>query len=301
MKKAKKHNLDFMCCSFVLYEFVLLYKFTLFTFNQVILYVQNLKSRNAHMSSIYLEHPSGRVHGLQFGSGQELLIALHGFGDRARLFTRLGAEFTDQYTVVAVDLPFHGATEWQKTSFDQADMVEILRQITLETGHQEYSLMGFSFGARIAQAMLPALSPQLRKLYLISPDGAHTKGLRLAALTPVWFRKFMIRRLQSPAWFIKMVEFARKLRLLPEYMDRFLMRNLKRPDRLNRTFGCWLSLDHFVVSSKSIRRQLQQARFLTEVHVGETDPYLRSKDVQAVYGDLPNVKLVWHAKGHDLL
>lgn len=253
------------------------------------------------MPSVYLEHPSGRVHCLQFGSGRELLIALHGFGDSARLFTRLGPEFTEQYTVVAIDLPFHGATEWQKASFDQADLLEIFRQITLKTGHQEYALMGFSFGARIAQAMLPLLSANLRKLYLVSPDGAHTRGLQLAAVAPVWFRKWVIRLLKSPAWFIQLVEFARKIRLMPAYMYGFLNRNLKRPDRLNRMFGCWLSLDHFVVHSKSIRRQLQHAQFLTEVHVGENDPYLHPKDVQAVYGNLANVKLAWHAKGHDLL
>ena len=62
------------------------------------------------MTSTFIPHPAGRVHILCFGTGPELLIALHGFGDRARMFAVLEPALADRYRVVAVDWPFHGQT-----------------------------------------------------------------------------------------------------------------------------------------------------------------------------------------------
>ncbi len=69
------------------------------------------------MESIYLHGPHGRIHTYRFGAGPELLIAIHGFSDRARMFTVLEPALAGKYTVVAIDLPFHGQTEWQKNTF----------------------------------------------------------------------------------------------------------------------------------------------------------------------------------------
>jgi predicted alpha/beta-fold hydrolase len=110
------------------------------------------------MHSSFLEMPSGKIHCLTFGSGPELLIALHGFSDRARMFAVLEPALSENYTVVAVDWPLHGQTHWTPNTFSKQDLLDIIRRILANHGKERFSLMGFSFGARLAQALLPDLS-----------------------------------------------------------------------------------------------------------------------------------------------
>jgi pimeloyl-ACP methyl ester carboxylesterase len=138
------------------------------------------------MKSIFFDHPSGKIHCLQFGTGPELLIALHGFSDRARMFAVLEPALSARYTVVAIDWPFHGQTEWSPRTFSKQDLLGIIQMVVAAHGATRFSLMGFSFGARLAQALLPDIYPQLNKLYLLSPDGVKTKGMSTAARTPMW-------------------------------------------------------------------------------------------------------------------
>lgn len=253
------------------------------------------------MTSTFLPHPAGRVHTLRFGTGPELLIALHGFSDRARMFAVLAPALAKRYTVVAIDWPFHGQTEWAKNTFTKEDLLDIVRQIAENEGKERFSLMGFSFGARLAQAMLPELVGQLNKLYLLSPDGVKTKGMTAATRTPVWVRHLLYRILQNPNWFIQLVRFGRSLRLVPPLIHHFLTNNLNRPERFRRTFGCWLAMDSFYLGRRRIKAILQKSQLPTDVHIGLNDPMLQQATLKKQYEGMPNVRVFWSDDGHRLV
>lgn len=253
------------------------------------------------MTSHYVETPYGRVHTLRFGDGNKLLIALHGFGDRARMFAVLEEALGKNYTVVAVDWPFHGQTEWSKETFSKEDLLGIIRQILEKEGKTRFCLMGFSFGARLSQAMLPELAPQLDKLYLFSPDGVKTKGMTMAVHTPMWVRRFLHRILQKPGWFIGLLNFGKKIGLIPPLIHHFLTNNLNRPERLQRTFGCWFALDSFYLRRRDIKAVLKKTVLPTDVYIGLHDRFLHQKELKRLYEGLPNVRVTWLEEGHRLV
>ncbi len=253
------------------------------------------------MQSHFLDHPSGRIHTLCFGQGEKLLIALHGFGDRARMFAVLEEALGKNYTVVAVDWPFHGQTEWNKTVFTKEDLLEVVRRIAADRGQERFCLMGFSFGARLAQAMLPELAPRLDKLYLLSPDGVKTRGMTTAVHTPMWTRRLLHRMLQKPDWFLNLLQAGRRLGLVPPLIQHFLANNLNRPERFQRTFGCWLSLDHFYLRRRNIKAVLRESQLPTDVYIGLHDRFLHQKELKNLYEDLPNVRVFWLEEGHRLV
>lgn len=253
------------------------------------------------MQSIFFDHPHGRIHTLRFGQGGKLLIALHGFGDRARMFAVLEEALGKNYTVVAVDWPFHGQTEWAKETFTKEDLLGIIRQILLKHDKERFCLMGFSFGGRLSQAMLPELAGQLDKLYLFSPDGVKTKGMTMAVHTPMWLRRFLFRILQKPGWFISLLNFGKKIGLMPPLIHHFLTNNLNRPERLQRTFGCWLATDSFYLRRRDIKAVLQKTGLPTDVYIGLHDRFLHQKELKRLYEGLPNVRVFWLEEGHRLV
>jgi len=253
------------------------------------------------MVSTFLSSPHGRIHIFRFGAGPELLIALHGFGDRARMFTVLEPALSEKYTVVAIDLPFHGQTTWNKNTFLKEDLLGMIRQILSEQGKTRFSLMAFSFGARLAQAMLPELASQINHLYLISPDGINTKGMSMATHTPMWMRRLLFRILQRPSWFIGMVDAGKKAKLVPPLVHHFLTNNLNRPERFQRTFGCWLAMDSFYLRRRHIKRVLQTTGLPTQVFIGKNDPMLGHSSLKKLYESIPNVDITWLDDGHRLV
>ncbi len=253
------------------------------------------------MQSVFFEHPNGKVHALRFGQGEKLLIALHGFGDRARMFAVLEEALGKNYTVVAVDWPFHGQTEWSKETFTKEDLLGIITKILSENDKERFCLMGFSFGARLSQAMLPELVGRLDKLYLFSPDGVKTRGMTTAVHTPMWVRRFLYRILKKPDWFINLVTFGKKIGLAPPLIHHFLTNNLNRPERFQRTFGCWFALDSFYLRRRDIKAVLEKTGLPTDVYIGLKDSYLSQKALKNLYEGLPNVRVSWLEEGHRIV
>lgn len=253
------------------------------------------------MQSSFIQLPAGKIHCLTFGAGPELLIALHGFSDRARMFAVLEPALSENYTVVAIDWPFHGQTEWTPNTFSKDDLLDIIRRVVALHGKERFSLMGFSFGARLAQALLPDLTGQLNKLYLLSPDGVKTKGMSTAAHTPMWLRRLLFRILQKPGWFIALVNSGRKIGIVPPLIHHFLSNNLNRPERFRRTFGCWLAMDSFYLRRHTIQDILQKSQLRTDVYIGLNDPMLRQKTLKKLFEGLPEVRVFWLDEGHRLI
>ncbi|MEO6038201.1 MAG: alpha/beta hydrolase, partial [Saprospiraceae bacterium] len=242
------------------------------------------------MQSHFLPFRNNRVHYLQFGAGPELLFALHGFADRARIFVLLEPALARHYTVVAIDWPFHGQTDWQANTFSKADLLDIIQTIAERRGKQRFSVLAYSFGARLAQAMLPELAPQLNRFYLLAPDGVNTKGMSMATHTPMWLRRLLMRILRRPGWFVTLLDWARRIRLVPPMIHHFLTNNLTRPERFQRTFGCWLAMDSFYLGRRKIKALLQETGLRTDIYVGENDQVVTPKSLQQMVKGLPNVR-----------
>ena len=254
------------------------------------------------MESRFFETPHGRVHTLKFGHGAQLLVALHGFSDRARMFAVLEKALADRFTIVAIDLPFHGQTEWNKRDFSKEDLLRIIAQVLESEGRTRCALMGFSFGARLAQAMLPELAPILDHLYLLSPDGVNTKGMDAAERTPMWVRRVLFRMLKYPAWFVSIADLGMNWGLVPAFTHKFMTNNLNRPKRIQRLFGCWFSMDSFKILPLEIPKILLETSLPTEIYLGANDTLVDKKALKKLYTHLSNVRFtVLKNEGHRIV
>lgn len=253
------------------------------------------------MESIYFETIAGRVHALRFGTGPELLIALHGFSNQARMFRELANSLHQRYTLVAPDLPFHGQTNWQKDHFSKTDLLEIMAQILEREQQTQCTLLGFSFGARLAQGLSTAMGGRVSRLVLLSPDGVKTVGMQLTEQTPRWLRQHLARAMKQGDALHYLLRLLSRWNLLSPPQKLFLDRHLGRPDRLARSIGCGLSLDAFVSSPQKIQESLRASGIDLLVFAGAKDQFLDLDTLTWVYAELPNARLyMLENEGHAL-
>ncbi|MEO1516052.1 MAG: alpha/beta hydrolase [Bacteroidota bacterium] len=250
----------------------------------------------------FLDWKGSQVHYHRFGTGPRLLFALHGYGDHAGLFDPLLPALHNSHTTYAIDLPFHGKTQWNGPRFLQADIHGILLQLALENGQKRFDLMGYSFGGRIVQSLLWSCGPQVERMFLIAPDGLQTQGMSLATNTPYFLRALLGRLLQrQPDFVVSLIDRLYQWKLISRFVRDFCKLHLRTEKRRNRAMASWLSLHDFQFHPKELKKLLRQLDIPLHLYFGKRDKIVSSSGGEWLAKDLPNAQLHMLEGGHLLV
>jgi len=138
------------------------------------------------------------------------LVFLHGYGGRARQWTRQLAVFSDENRVVALDLRGHGGSDAPNSSYTmdeiQSDLDAALDRLQVR---DKFVLIGHSFGGAIAAEYAVRHPDRLGRLVLISTAGEFSiypwartlLRLPVTVLRPI--RKVVRRSLSAPPHVLK--------------------------------------------------------------------------------------------------
>ena len=107
-----------------------------------------------------------RIHYLKPGSGKTPLVLIHGFGDDARMWLPLFADFGRDYTIIAPDLRGLGQSSREKTGFDKKTAVDI-HELVKSLGYKDIYLVGHDIGLMVAYAYAAQFPAEVKKLALL--------------------------------------------------------------------------------------------------------------------------------------
>lgn len=141
---------------------------------------------------LFFDYKGNRLAYRKVGYGPVTLVTFHGFGQTSHVFDCVNPIIGHQFTVVAVDLFFHGGSLYRNDHLlTKTDWQQLIGAF-LEARHiNRFSLMGFSLGGRFALATAEAFADRLDQLILIAPDGiTHNAWYHLATTTNVGRRLF---------------------------------------------------------------------------------------------------------------
>jgi pimeloyl-ACP methyl ester carboxylesterase len=115
-------------------------------------------------------NPSPRPAYIRHGTGPPVLL-LHGWGLRGDLWQRVMDGLEDNFDLIAPDFPGFGATEAPPAPWGVSDYMNWIIALLDELGIQRASVIGHSFGGRVA-IKLAALHPErVEKLVLTDAAG----------------------------------------------------------------------------------------------------------------------------------
>lgn len=242
------------------------------------------------MGTNFLHLPAGKIHYRKWGRGNRLLLAWHGYGADAGMFEKLSPTLDDVFTIYAIDLPFHGQTQWKKASYHIKDLAAVFELILKKENANHCSLLGYSFGARIAMKLTKQFGNHIDTLYLLSPDGIRTRWLWTGYLIPRFLRRFLLKKLNTPD---RLLRFAIRLRnwgLIPFFVEWFLRKNIVTPESRARLLGTWLSLNAFAIRKGRLKSTIKKHAIKVVVMIGERDKMLNQRAIQRFIQKLPDTK-----------
>ncbi len=244
-----------------------------------------------------IDSPNASFSYIQFGTGNKLLIALPGYANEADLFLKIAPALSEQFTVIALDLPWHGETKITTDSFSKEDFIAVLKAIIARFPEvQAVELMGYSYGGRLSLGVLDALD--ISRLWLIAADGLEAR--RGYNFFPIFLRKVLSRLMSRPDWFLNLLSALHKIGLVPKYTHRFMTHHLGNEKNRKRLLGTWIFTAEFVSNQKKILQTLQEKKIPVVIIYGREDKIIQPEGGLKLKENYPLTEVHFIEAGHKI-
>ncbi len=173
-----------------------------------------------------------RMHYLKWGSGKRLLLAFHGYGNDAGIFSPFKEHLEREYTILSFDLPHHGESKWTKdTPLTKKDLVAFVDVLRATYKVDKVSLMGYSMGGRVCLTIIECNPAVVDKVVLIASDGLRIDYFYYFLTRTYIGKRIFMDGLAKPAWFFKTIEWLKDKKMLDAHKYKFVMNYMKPEER----------------------------------------------------------------------
>jgi len=253
------------------------------------------------MQSGIIGYEGSKVHILRMGHGPKLMIALHGFGNTAAIFKPIAAAFLADYTVVAIDLPGHGGTEWNSTYFLKKDLMALVQGIRNDFGTEKFTLMGFSLGGRLCLSIAELQPNWIDKLLLLAPDGLQKNFWYHMATRNLVGKRIFRQIMQDPAPWLRRVALLRRWNLIDASRFKFAQANLTDEHIRHRLSYVWPVTSKLIINPQFVKWHLRKYKVETHLFMGKHDRIFPPKQGERFIKGLKLAHLHVLNEGHNLV
>lgn len=226
------------------------------------------------METHYLSYQKSTIHYLKFGSGSTLLFCFHGYARDGDSFLFLEKLLGETYTIIALDAPFHGLTKWkEQDAIEPPFMLSILQTIKVELNRrdEQFSILGFSMGGRIALLIAQLIPEEIERLILIAPDGLNFNFWRWLATDTIMANRLMAYTTKHPAWAFWITDKAKRLRLINRNLSEFVRFNLANEDNRILLYQQLMANRKLKLDVSKLKQNIRKHSIPVRMMFGEND------------------------------
>lgn len=221
----------------------------------------------------------------RIGTGRRIVFCFHGYGEEGGIFEFLEKYAGAEYSFYALDVPFHGRTNWNEGSgFNPEDLQNIIREILVgepafspvsstppDKSHPSLNLLGFSLGGRMALSLYQAIPRQIEKIVLLAPDGLKMNFWYWVA-TQTWMgRKLFWFTMKYPGWFFLFLRILNKLKLVNTSIFKFVNYYVGDKQVRKELYNRWISLRGFKPDPEKIKSLIKEFKTPIRLVYGKHD------------------------------
>lgn len=218
---------------------------------------------------------------VKVGHGSKNLLLFHGFGQSNHVFHEFAHILGDTYTCYLFDLYFHGKSEWTEDTPVTLDAWHSALKDFIDHHHIiNFSVLGYSLGAKFAFATLKIFPTITSELFLLAPDGIKTSFWYSLATYPVVFRKFFKSMIDHPQRFFKLSNVLLKIGILDKGVVRFAEHQMDTEEKRLRVYKSWVLFRLLAFDMRDIARMINNHHISTTVIVGKYDKVIKAENMR---------------------
>ncbi len=234
------------------------------------------------------------------GSGNQIILAFHGFGQERDLFLEI-AEKKPSYTFFLFDLFYHGSSIRPDQPLTKEEWKKVISEFLIKEKIDKFSLLGFSLGGRFAISTAYEFAEKVEKLILIAPDGIF-KSIWYRLSVSFWFRPVFKVLMNKYSLFNNIIDIIESLRIANRSLTNFARKELGDPANRIRVYRSWVYLVPLGYKMNKLAEKLKHYKIPVTFVLGTRDNIVPEKEIKAktkgfktaIYFDFP-------AKHHELL
>ena len=251
----------------------------------------------------FVRHAAGKLAYRRFGSGSEVWIFFHGFGQCHQDMLSFDKLRTSKQSYLFVDLIYHGQSSWNtsekalKKEEWKTILLSLLQQESIDTFH----LVGYSMGGKFALLSYELLPKRIISLSLLAPDGIKTGLWYSMSNYPSGIHPLFKQVVFRPKRFFTLVDGLKTAGLLQKSLVKFVKTQLETRSKRAQAYLVWKVLGGLHLQLGTIIRQLRQRPIPVTLVLGEFDRMVSPKNLERFTAKVPQLRLLQLPVGHGQL
>lgn len=209
-----------------------------------------------------------------YGSGKFPLLAFPGFYRSSNDFKVFEPSLGKKFKIISFDLIHHG-----KTSLMDADVTInsehfhlLVEKFSSAFGFKEFSLLGYSFGAKICFGLAEIFPDRIKDMILLAPYGIRSNPVLHFLTGFSWSEHIFKWVVENPTAFFKVIDFLSFLKLLPENRNKFLHHQMESEERRLKLFEVWRTYRFFQPDMHLVQTLINRHHINLLMYFGIFDP-----------------------------
>ena len=229
----------------------------------------------------FLTYKKSRVSWYCFGNGTQAVICFHGYGEKGNYFSFLEKYSGEQFCFIAIDLPFHGETEWKEgLDFRWEDLRDIISEVTKDKNqisNNKITLLGFSLGGRIALSLYQAIPDKIKKVVLLAPDGLKVNFWYWLSTQTLIGNKLFYATMKNPGWFFGFLKLLNKTGIVNASVFKFVKYYIDNAEVRHELYSRWITLRRLRPDLSKIKSLIMLNKTPFRLIYGKHDRIILSK------------------------
>lgn len=214
-----------------------------------------------------------------FGSGEEIIICMHGHGRNASDFEFIAG---DNRRVISIHLFHHGNSHFPIERIEQEplqskEFIALFKLILENESINQFHLFAFSQGGRFSLCLIPYFADKLKTITLISPDGMDNKSFYNWSSRRRWARNIFRYFEKDPSRLSTYSEIARRICIMRPKVASFVSEFSSNQDSFIRASRTWRTFRTVKPDYKAINETLQINKIPFLIIMGSYDQVIRPK------------------------
>jgi pimeloyl-ACP methyl ester carboxylesterase len=248
----------------------------------------------------YIHYRRNLLHYVKAGNGKHPLLVFHGFGQDHTLYLPLLESLSPKYTLYIIDLFFHGKSEWneEERPLEKTTWINILQVLLQEQKIATFSILAYSLGGKFALATIEGLAPQIKKVFLLAPDGIKTSFWYSMATYPKVLRNFFRSMIFRHDRFLWVANRLNESGLVDKGLIRFADYQMNTEAKRKRVYYSWVVFRHLTFNLEKIGNLINDHNIQLTMIVGKYDKVIRAENMNRLLRFVKNYRFEITESGH---
>ncbi len=248
----------------------------------------------------FIHYHKHLLHYVKAGNGKHPLLVFHGFGQDHTLYLPLLKSLSKKYTLFIIDLFFHGKSEWNEGEkpLEKSTWNKIIEVLIHEQQITSFSILAYSLGGKFALTTLEGFSGQIKKIFLLAPDGIKTSFWYSLATYPDALRKFFRSMILRHDRFQRIANKLNGLNIVDKGLIRFADFQMNSEAKRKRVYYSWVVFRHMTFNLKRIGGLINDNKIELIMIVGKYDKVIRPDNMRRLLKHVRHYRLEILESGH---